>query len=79
MTIINRQKDLKEAKITAEQFSKAIKSLDLSTISDPEKRKRAIIERVFQIMAEEIKDPASKKKLQSELKTLEFYKRNLGI
>lgn len=79
MTIINRQKDLKEAKITAAQFAKAIKSLDLSVISDPEKRKQAIIERVFEIMAEEIKDPASKKKLQSELKTLKFHKRNLGI
>jgi len=79
MTVNNRQKNLKEAKITATQFAQAIKSLDLSTISDPEKRKRAIIERVLAIMAEEIKDPVSKKKLQTELKTLEFHKRSLGI
>ena len=48
MVVTNRQKDFKESKISATDFAKAIKSLDLSAISDPEKRKQAIIERVFE-------------------------------
>ncbi|MDC0624190.1 hypothetical protein OAP76_00845 [Alphaproteobacteria bacterium] len=79
MVVTNRQKDFKESKISATDFAKAIKSLDLSAISDPEKRKQAIIERVFKIMVEEIKDSTVKKKLQSELKTLEYLKKQMGI
>ena len=52
MVVTNRQKDFKESNISATDFAKAIKSLDLSAISDPEKRKQAIIERVFKIMVE---------------------------
>lgn len=79
MVVTNRQKDFKESNISAKDFAKAIKSLDLSAISDPEKRKQAIIERVFQIMVEEIKDSTVKKKLQSELKTLEYHKKQMGL
>jgi hypothetical protein len=79
MVVTNRLKNFKEAKITEEDFAKAIQSLDLSAISDPEKKKQAIIERVFQIMAEEIKDTRAKKKLQDELKTLQYNKRQMGI
>jgi hypothetical protein len=79
MVVTNRQKDFKESKITAKDFAKAIQSLDLSAISDPEKKKQAIIERVFQIMAEEIKDTRAKKKLQDELKTLAYNKRQMGL
>jgi len=79
MVVTNRQKNFKEAKISAEDFAKAIQSLDLSAISDPEKKKQAIIERVFQIMVEEIKDTGVKKKLQQELKTLAFHKRQMGL
>ena len=70
MAVTNRQKDLKESKISPELFAKAIQSLDLSAISDPVKKQRAIIERVFAIMVEEIKDITAKKKLEAELKTL---------
>tara|TARA_Y100001978_G_scaffold169106_1_gene157845 strand:- start:218 stop:487 length:270 start_codon:yes stop_codon:yes gene_type:complete len=79
MVVTNVQKNLKPAKISPEVFAKAIQSLDLSTISDPEKRQRAIIERVFKIMAEEMKDPKERHKLKEELKKLEYYKKQLGI
>ena len=79
MIVTNKEKQLSESKITPEVFAKAIQSLDLSVISDPSKRQRAIIERVFYIMAEEIQDPATKKKLRSELKIYEFHKSQLGI
>jgi hypothetical protein len=79
MVVTNRQKDFKESKISATDFAKAIQSLDLSAIADPEKKKQAIIERVFQIMAEEIKDTRAKKKLQDELKTLAYNKRQMGL
>lgn len=79
MAVINRQKDLKESKISPELFAKAIQSLDLSAISDPVKKQRAIIERVFVIMVEEIKDITAKKKLEAELKTLDYHKKQLGL
>tara|TARA_E500000178_G_C16886277_1_gene691385 strand:+ start:306 stop:545 length:240 start_codon:yes stop_codon:yes gene_type:complete len=79
MVVTNRQKDLKESKIDAKTFAKAVQSLDLSAITDPEKKKQAIIERVFKIMVEEIKDITAKKKLQQELKTLEYHKRQMGL
>ncbi len=75
MSVTNIEKKFKPAKISPEVFAKAIQSLDLSTISDPDKRQRAIIERVFKIMAEEIKDPKERKNLKEELKKLEYYKK----
>jgi hypothetical protein len=79
MSVTNVQNKFKPAKISPEVFAKAIQSLDLSAISDPEKRQRAIIERVFKIMAEELKNPKEKSKLKEELKKLEYYKKQLGI
>lgn len=79
MTITNRQKELKETKLTPRLFAKAIQSLDLSAMTDPKKKKQAIIERVFEIMKEEIIDPVAKKKLKDELEALKFHKRSLGI
>tara|TARA_R100001443_G_scaffold48487_2_gene60865 strand:+ start:114 stop:356 length:243 start_codon:yes stop_codon:yes gene_type:complete len=79
MSITNIEKKFKPAKISPEVFAKAIQSLDLSTISDPDKRQRAIIERVFKIMAEELKDPKERKNLKEELKKLEYYKKQLGL
>jgi len=42
MAVINRQKDLKESKISPELFAKAIQSLDLSAISDPVKKEYSL-------------------------------------
>ena len=55
MKITNKQADALESNLTTTEFGKAMSELDLESIPE-HKRKKAVMDRLMQIMAKSIKD-----------------------
>ena len=59
MLIKNRQKQRIPSNLTLDEFAKAMKQLDLSSVP-PSKRKQAVFDHFMSIMADSVTDPSTK-------------------
>ena len=73
MLIKNHRKDAIQSKITLEQFASAMKQINLENVS-PEKRKAAVLDHIFTIMADTVVDSG----LKYEIKSSQLLRKRLG-
>ena len=73
MLIKNHRKDAIQSKITLEQFASAMKQINLDNVP-PEKRKAAVLDHIFTIMADTVVDSG----LKYEIKSSQLLRKRLG-
>ena len=73
MLIKNHRKDAIQSKITLEQFASAMKQINLESVP-PEKRKAAVLDHIFTIMADTVVDSG----LKYEIKSSQLLRKRLG-
>ena len=73
MLIKNQRKDAIQSRITLEQFASAMKQANLQNVP-PEKRKAAVIDHLFTVMADTVVDSG----LKYEIKSSQLLMKRLG-